>query len=1189
MFEPNGDFHQAKLLTASPVEAYLFPSGDYDFYKFYAEAGKTVQIKADNMPANLRLRLELHDGNNEYLWISKEATTAGQAVSMEYPITVSGYYFVRINGLEGTFSADGPYRLSITDAKLDYIPSGQVRLIENEPNGDFRSATQIGIGAQAVTGSFAAANDSDWFRFEVTQQGRLTISLTVPSLITSEIRLYDANRTEQASRYAENKGDSSQLVFDISKPGTWYLWIHAKDGVTSTDNYQISLSLKSAPDLFEPNADYSDAKLLAFAQPVQPFIFPVGDRDWFKIKTEEPGLIRFMIQNVPPNLKIKLVLYNENKDTLLTKDILNAGDPLEAVYLAPVAGTYYFQVSDREDSRDSTAPYKLTVFFTPMVDSAEPNNSFGYPTILEASNQVNGLIYPNGDYDWYRFFVKDAGTLRIQMAQTNGIEAHIQLYTDSKQWIAGKIAKNKGDTVELTYQITKPDFYYLAVNDEGDNDHSLEPYILTIAGADFKQFYPLASIRSISPNPAVLGTRVTLTGSGAGQDGGAIAGYEWSSDKDGVIGRTAAIDLTDLSAGTHQIGFKVQDQQGNWSATVYRYLDIASSINEESEYNNAFASANPVPLRQWVRGRIYPQEDVDLYKIYVDRPGNLSVRLAAVPDGMKGRVEFYNEKGDYLWRADGAINSGDWIDYRFFADQGWYYAKIYDQNGQGYSGTYAVFFDLLAAQDRYEPNNSFSQATQITIDSLVTDGFIGKEGDLDWYQINLPQKGRLGLSLKHADMRGRIEIYNADYGYLWVANEGYHGGDNVFLNFNVDLTGIYYIRINDADGKAYTTPYAFENTFTPVNDPYEENDTIGAATLLPASGVVDAFVFPAGDLDWFKIYATAGQQLSFAVTNVPPEMKAIIQIYNQNLDYSWVSEGGNNPGDAVYLTYTVPKAGFTYIRINDERGLSYATAYRLTVGGGSPAYDPQLTPSTVEQEPNDDYGSAGYLALDTDVKGKIDPANDTDRYRFYINSPGIVTISHTHVTGGVTSEMWVYSADGSQLYNGYHTTTEPDKDNVLTLTLEKAGYYWVRLADRGQDNVSTSEYTLRVTHTPVVDAGEPNNNNGTATRLGQNTIQGYIFDPADQDWYRIYVRQPGNLVVSLDTMPANIRPHVRLYNADKTQVGEWLATNAGDTGDITYTVVTPGFYFVQIYHEGSDSYSASPYTLRITGADFTHT
>ncbi|MEI7672301.1 MAG: putative Ig domain-containing protein, partial [Deltaproteobacteria bacterium] len=410
----------------------------------------------------------------------------------------------------------------------------------------------------------------------------------------------------------------------------------------------------------------------------------------------------------------------------------------------------------------------------------------------------------------------------------------------------------------------------------------------------------------------------------------------------------------------------------------------------------------------------------------------------------------------------------------------------------------------------------------------------------------------------------------------------------------------YYLRINDADGKAYTTPYAFENTFTPVNDLYEENDTIGAAKLLPESGVVDAFVFPAGDLDWFKIYATAGQQLSLAVTNVPPEMQAIIQIYNQNLDYAWVNESGNNPGDAVYLTYTVPKDGFTYIRINDQRGLSYAAAYRLTVSGGTPGAGPSFNPVKAEKEPNGDSEMATDIPLDTPVTpapvtGTIDPANDTDWYRFYINSPGIVTISHTNVPSPIISEMWVYNADKTEI--GYHGTTNAGDDNVLTLTLTREGYYWVKLAG-GQNNVSTSAYTLRVTHTPVVDAGEPNNNNGTATRLGQNTIQGYIFDPADEDWYRVYVREPGNLVISLDAMPEVIKPRLQLYDADRNPKGEWLATNAGQKGDslVTFAVATPGFYFIQIYDQGYDDgtgyrrhYSASPYTLRITGADFSHT
>jgi len=1182
-YEPNNQIRYGTVLSEFPIEAYIFPSGDEDWYRLYVENGSSLQVKVENVPSNLRPYLTLYNGNAGYLYQYATTDAEGGAVTLTYAVPETGTYYVKVHDRDGDRSAANTYRLTVTGANLGFVPPDEPAALEAEPNNEFRSATLIAQGA--VSGSFEA-NDYDWFRFQVNGPSRLTLSLTVPSTIQSEISVYDGNNSQRLVRTAENPGDGSEIVLTIDEPGTWYVRIRDVKGTVSAEDYQIVLTLDPVVDAYEPNPDFARASPIAIGAQIEATVFPASDMDWFQIEVEEPGLLRLSLSNVPQNVEARLHLYDENRSQKLFKEALNGGDPVETSYLAPGPGTYYVQVYDRNQDGYSLMPYSLNVSFVSMRDVTEPNDRFSQAASLDDGNQVVGFIYPVGDRDWYSFTVNQAGTLRIHVTQTAGIEPHLSLYNDSKGLISEKRAKNKGDLLVLTYQVQEPDLYYLLVYDENDNDYSTQPYVVTIEGGLFSTYSPIATIETITPNPAIQGQSVTLSGSGTDEDGSVVA-YEWASDRDGSLGGLQVLDLSGLSPGAHRISLRVQDDEGRWSGVVTKRLYVTGEILAEAEYNNDIASANPVPLSTWVTGTILPSGDNDYYKIYLEERGIITALVDAVPPTMRPYITFYDGDGAYLYRYDYGTNPGDWVSYRFFADPGWYYVRIHDADSRAHQETYGLWLTFTPAQDPYEPNGDVRNATPVQVNGTIEDARICREGDEDWYRMEIVGRGRLTLSITGApqSMRGYITVYDSNADYIYVYNYGYNDGDDVFLNYDVPRPGTYYVRVHDRDGRAHTEPYIFGSLFTPVPDAHEENGDLGHGTLLTQESVQGA-IFPAGDQDWFKIYATEGSALSLSVTQADLSMRAQISLYDPNGNYTYVYETGNNGGDDVYLNYTTPVDGFYYICVSDANGWAHLTPYQLTVTGATPGYEPPFDPSSSEGEPNGDSVHATDIQLNTDVSGAIDPSGDQDWFRYYVNAPGIVVISHTNIPAEIVSEMWIYNQNRTQI--AYRTTTNPGEANVLTMTTMEAGYYFARLADRGNDGASSQVYTLRVTHTPVVDGHEPNNNYGQATPLGQDSIQGYIFDQTDQDWYRVYVREPGILAVSLDGMPLEIRPNLSLYNENKSGVGGWLATNDGQTGEdlIQYNVLGPEFYYVRIYDEGGNSYSASPYTLRITGADF---
>lgn len=84
--------------------------------------------------------------------------------------------------------------------------------------------------------------------------------------------------------------------------------------------------------------------------------------------------------------------------------------------------------------------------------------------------------------------------------------------------------------------------------------------------------HPIATIDSITPNPAGPAQNVTFTGHGSG---GTIVAYNWRSSKDGQLSSLASFSSTNLTSGNHTIYFKVKNSLGIWSDEVSTQLSIA--------------------------------------------------------------------------------------------------------------------------------------------------------------------------------------------------------------------------------------------------------------------------------------------------------------------------------------------------------------------------------------------------------------------------------------------------------------------------------------------------------------------------------------------------------------------------------------------------------------------------------------
>jgi hypothetical protein len=101
---------------------------------------------------------------------------------------------------------------------------------------------------------------------------------------------------------------------------------------------------------------------------------------------------------------------------------------------------------------------------------------------------------------------------------------------------------------------------------------------------DSDDYLPVATILYASHSAIEYGDTLTLVGTARDYDylGEGIVAYEWTSDIDGLLGteQELSIPADTLTPGLHQIGFRAQDNEGNWSGKQTTTVLVAEVLHQ---------------------------------------------------------------------------------------------------------------------------------------------------------------------------------------------------------------------------------------------------------------------------------------------------------------------------------------------------------------------------------------------------------------------------------------------------------------------------------------------------------------------------------------------------------------------------------------------------------------------------------
>jgi hypothetical protein len=403
----------------------------------------------------------------------------------------------------------------------------------------------------------------------------------------------------------------------------------------------------------------------------------------------------------------------------------------------------------------------------------------------------------------------------------------------------------------------------------------------------------------------------------------------WNADKDPIshvfkpaaegAGTSGVVDLP--RPGPYWV--EVRDNYDNGESThPYRMRTRFTPSADQQEPNDRFGSAAAISTAADFPATILPRGDVDWYRLDVEQHGQLRVWIEDVVDPLDIVVRVRNADKDPLTgyfkpSAKGAPTE-------VLADlpaPGRWWLEVRDNYDDARAiEPYRLRSELTPSKDRFEPNDSFSQAVEMA-PSGTLQATILPRGDVDWYVLEVPHQGELRLALSEVaePLDLIVRVWTKDKspltGYFKPAGKG---KDNHAL---VDLpeAGRYWLEVRDNyDNARAIEPYRLTSRFQATVDTREPNNRFGSAAPLALASPAQATILPRGDVDWYDLGVMEKGRVLVQIDGVAPELDIVARI--RNADKAPVGGYLKPPGKGAETIGSVElrEAGRYYLEVRDN-------------------------------------------------------------------------------------------------------------------------------------------------------------------------------------------------------------------------------------------------------------------------------
>lgn len=426
---------------------------------------------------------------------------------------------------------------------------------------------------------------------------------------------------------------------------------------------------------------------------------------------------------------------------------------------------------------------------------AEPNDHFTQASFLPSGGKVFGAIGSPGDVDVYKLaLLREAAVMNLHLGGIRDVDFTLSIQDKDRQELKRYDETSLGgDEQALDIGLKRGEYYVVVANKNQKSANPAQDYVLTVGleAADDRELEPNDRLISAAP----LAANAMLKGHyfparnllAEGEDQAEEDWYRVVVDREGLF--LLNVDLSEVpkidpvlevyDANAYKI--KEVDDNGPGQPESLRHFGLkgpaqlalrlrtkpARSGNvevayqlltellpyegkEEFEPNDQRLDATPFGLDS-VAGNITPGGDADWYRVTVAGEGRMVLR-AELPAlaGMDLQMSVADELGNPLAVVDNMGKEQPEILTGLGVSNGTYYLVISEKTGKAADGrrSYALAKSLTPWQEglEYETGSS-PRGIQLLKVGQSVDGFLAPKGDVDWYEFNVYQKGRVVFEL----------------------------------------------------------------------------------------------------------------------------------------------------------------------------------------------------------------------------------------------------------------------------------------------------------------------------------------------------------------------------------------------------------------------------------------------------------
>ena len=500
--EPNNTFGSASAIdVGAAIEQTIAPVGDVDWYVFDVDHQGELQLSITNVDTTLAINVRVWNSNKATVsnWFAPLA--AGGNTEAIVDLAQAGRYFLEVADGVGNVESNQPYTLETA-----FTPTAD----GEQPNDAFGNATPLEL-AQTVQANILPAGDVDWYSFEVTEHGELSVQISdVAADLAVSFRLWNGNKDTLSGWISPlAQGGDTTGILDLPAAGRYLLEVAGESGERSTQPYALDITFVAAVDGFEPNDSFGTAAPFTLGESVNANILPGRDADWFSVTVDHHGELNVAVTDVPATLAVEVRVWNSNKDTISNwiAPLSVGGETLGSVDL-PRAGTYYLEFVETNSAR-SVEPFSIAISFFPAADAYDNNDTFGTASDLPLGHVAQSNILPRYDTDWQRIVVDHQGELQIVASDVpENLDINFRVWNSNQDVISNWFAPlaRGGDTVGVV-DLPTAGTYYVEVTDGGGDERSIEPFTLVanfVTAADMGEPNNSAEVAT----PAALDTTI---------------------------------------------------------------------------------------------------------------------------------------------------------------------------------------------------------------------------------------------------------------------------------------------------------------------------------------------------------------------------------------------------------------------------------------------------------------------------------------------------------------------------------------------------------------------------------------------------------------------------------------------------------------------------------------------------------